>query len=200
MSHTQPTRRTPQIVAATIIMVLATGIALFGISAYNSQVAAVVTMEHAATWTATPVPSTPEEELKDPRIRAFQNDPVFQSKPWATLIAESRQRGQVLEKDAKAALADKRAGIWWPGLTARADAAAQSVTFDDKGLDRAEFLKATSTIQSSCHIKELAVEERITHWKAKNAGRPAKQVSPYIAARNAVMPELFRAGVKYFCN
>jgi hypothetical protein len=127
----------------------------------------------------------------DPRVVSFQADPVFSSASWRSLLTENHKALSGSDH------ADPRAyGIWWPGLTQRAEAALPAVW------DRTEFAMATGTVAVLCNGKALTADDRITEWHSHygHSDDPYLKDDPYWQAKRAVMPDVIRAGSSYFCG
>lgn len=181
-------------VAAITLAALASN-ALVG--TYRDQLADVQAIEvdaHPATLGGTGT------LLSDARVQAFKTDPVFQTKGWAALTAASeKMMGDYFTQHDIPELTKTAEGIWWPGLKERATAALDGLHFDPARADAAEFAVAAGQVRASCAAKTLTTtEQRIEAWG--NQVGPVVKGDTYKNAQLAVMPDVFRAGAKYFCS
>lgn len=131
----------------------------------------------------------------DMSVASFESDPVFSTPEWKTVLDENRK-----VVAAAGALEPRTLGIWWPGLHARAEKVLPTV------FDRHEFVMAAGMARGTCHDRALTVDEHIARWKERygTPGDQALKEDPYWQAhRNALlaaMPDIIRAGTKYFCS
>lgn len=129
---------------------------------------------------------------KDASVASFESDPVFSTPEWKTVLDENRKVVATA-----GALEPRTFGIWWPGLRARAEKVLPTV------FDRHEFVMAVGMARGTCHDKALTVDERIVRWKERY-GYSVLKDDPYWQAHRqamlAAMPDIIRAGTKYFCS
>lgn len=128
---------------------------------------------------------------KNPAVVSFANDPVFTTPQWRSVLDENRKA-----MSSAGALEPKTFGIWWPGLEKRAEAALPTV------YDHSEFVTAAGMALSTCSDKALTADQRIVQWRERygQAADPKLKSDPYWQAKLAVMPDIIRAGTKYFCG
>jgi hypothetical protein len=173
---------------AFMVALIVAGHTYLAFGEYRSQLRTVEAMERSNSFYTS--------ELQDrfnanPKVAAFSADPVFTSAEWQVLLSENRKAlGGAGQGTARAY------GIWWPGLSERAEAALPGVW------DRTERVMATGMAMASCHDKALTADERIAQWDTRygHSDDPYLKDDPYWQAKRAVMPDVITAGVNYFCD
>jgi hypothetical protein len=193
-----PRKRKPSlklVISPLIAIAVVAGIALVGGNSYQNQLSTVQAMEGAI---GNPAADASFDARAD--VQAFKKDPVFQSPAWAAFHAESQTLTTAVKARTATAMQNMSEKVWWPGLADRAHEAERNMQEDTARWDRLEFLAAAAPVMQSCEDKTRAIEQRIDAWDADEAKNPSTAPAAYVAAQQAVMPDIFRAGVQYFCR